>query len=226
MLVRRASGASPAVAVCSCLFVIVTLVGCAGDERRAFDPGSHIAERQTPPIHSIPRAEKDPQTVFKRGRGDRSATSNARRRVSPPRPEILPDGRRVTKGAGGGLTILPAPPKAAETEPSLGCEREDGAPPRPPRPGLRAVASSRRSLIVNYRFRRLARDCAPYWILLTLARGDGAEPSINRTHRARPEARIVARAPSYWRVRPDVVRASAITRDGRRGHSTSVKVSR
>lgn len=214
MLVDRLPQARPPVWLFSCVLVTLGLLGCGGEGERV--SGRNRTEPLSPP---------SPEQTYSPGISADRSTSRARGDLPPTRSRVLPDGRRVIEQGHGGSITLPAPPKATETTPSERCTRRGGGPLGPPTPAIRAVGLSRSSVLVTYRFRRLPSDCAPHSIQLTLARGDGAEASVNQLHRIRPERRIVARVPHYWRHPPDVVHASAVTRDGLSSRSTSVRLS-
>jgi len=215
-LADRLPQARPPVLILSCVLVTLGLLGCGGE-------GPVSARDRTEPLSPSPPEHSNspgrPPALPSR------STSRARGDVPRPRSKVLPDGRRVIENGLGGSVTLPAPPKAIETTPSAKCTRRGGGPPGPPTPGIRAAGLSRSSVLVTYRFRRLPSDCAPHSILLTLGRGDGAEASVNQFHRIRPERRIVARVPHYWRNPPDLVHATALTRDELGSESTSVRIS-
>lgn len=210
------------VRACCWMVLTLSLYGC-GDQNGAGANGDRAKTVAPPsPSRAIPQEPSNRRPAS--GSPAKSPPSNG---LSPAQSRVLPDGRRMRQDESGGLVILPAPPKATKTRPSGGCIGGTSGSPGPPTPGIQPVGASRGAVTVIYTFRSLPSGCMPESIILTLARSDGTEASFNQVHRIiEPQGRIVARVPSYWRTTPDVLHASAVTRDGRRSRSASVRLPR
>ncbi len=134
-----------------------------------------------------------------------------------------PGARTVPTSDGTPAVILPARPTAMSVRGGAGCVAQ-GTIGLPPRPGLRARLVGR-TVGVNYTVGSAPARCRPKYLRLTLnVSADGqTDARTYRVDAAGSGHRRMA-IPEYFAATPDVVRASTVTRDGRRSPVVSVRI--
>jgi hypothetical protein len=135
----------------------------------------------------------------------------------------------------GAVVTLPALPKVYEVEPSPTCERsevieQDGSRRPvaiPPAPGLRATALAKHTTRLEWWFDEVPDDCRPSEMLVSVVAGTSvnATPWTEHVDFTGATGNADLKYPEFLPV-PDVARASAVLRDGRRSRVVSVLIRR
>lgn len=137
----------------------------------------------------------------------------------------------------GAVTWLPVPPRMYSTRPSDSCEwvayqSERNTPPgpaalSPPAPGLKAVALSPRTILIEYSFRTLPADCRPSFVLLSVVANQSVVATPN-TEQFPIHGLSGTHTLKYYSgyPPPDVAIASAGTRTGMRSRTVKVLIRR
>lgn len=136
-------------------------------------------------------------------------------------------GGASASGTVEGIPQLPPRPTVYRVAPQTGC-KGTAARPRPPRPGLRATALSRRQVRLDWWFNSLPASCRPSAVYLAIdAFGDPKSSAWNIPVPVRGlSGRKVITYPSIYPATPDIAFAAATMPYGGRSDFARVLIRR